>query len=50
MGKVSNVSSAIHVHNIINHLIHVQKLSNAKNCIYNMLIQDITHIFYTAAH
>jgi hypothetical protein len=49
MGKLSNVSSAIHVYSIINDLFHVQKLFAAKNCIYHMLTQDTTRMFYTAA-
>jgi len=49
MGKLCNVSSAIYVYSIINHLIQEQKLSDAKNCVYHMLTQDTTHIFYTAA-
>lgn len=48
MGNWPNVSSAIHVYSIINHLVHVQKLPDAKNCIYHMLTQDTTRIFYTA--
>lgn len=43
-------SSAIHVYSIINHLIHVQKWFDAKNCIYVLhAMQDTTHISYTAA-